>query len=75
VPVFCPGTVPGAAQRAAVTGAVAEESHRIAAIVINSGARAEFFAGLGDRVVSAPAVDAFGVVTDAAIWAALDVLC
>jgi beta-N-acetylhexosaminidase len=76
VPVFCPGMVPAVAQHAMIANAIADAavSSRIAAILINSATSAESFADLGDRIVSTPAVDAFGVLTDAAVRAALDAL-
>jgi beta-N-acetylhexosaminidase len=49
-------------------------ARRTAAIVVSSAALAESFTGLGECVVCTPAVDAFGVLTDAAVRAALDVL-
>ncbi|GAA0618949.1 hypothetical protein HPO96_24700 [Kribbella sandramycini] len=55
---------------AAVTAGV-----RCAAVVVNSTLAAESFGDVGERVVSVPAMDAFEIVTDAAVHAALDVLC
>jgi beta-glucosidase-like glycosyl hydrolase len=76
IPVVCPGPVMTATERTAIAHALDDPAvrGRVAAAVVNSGAPATSFPGLGDRVVSAPAVDVFGVVTDAAILAALDVL-
>ncbi len=73
VPVLSPGTVPNAEQRSLVASALADGDDP-AAVVIDSGEPADSFGDLADRVVTAPAVDAFGIVTDAAIDAVLDVL-
>ncbi|WBQ06078.1 glycoside hydrolase family 3 N-terminal domain-containing protein [Kribbella sp. CA-293567] len=74
LPVFCAGTVPLAQQRKEVESAVVDVPQQIAALVINSAEPAEAFGDLGGRVLTAPAVDAFAIVTDAAIHAAFDVL-
>lgn len=73
VPVFSPGTVPLAEQRSLVASALADAGG-FDAVVVNSGEPAASFADLAGRVVTAPAVDAFGIVTDAAIDATFDVL-
>jgi beta-N-acetylhexosaminidase len=70
LPVFSPGTVSVAAQRKAVAGITGRPD----AIVVNSSATADAFADLAGYVITVPAVDAFDIRTDAAVYGALDVL-
>ncbi|WP_104062381.1 glycoside hydrolase family 3 protein [Arthrobacter sp. 4R501] len=76
IPVFCPSTAMASEEkqefRNATTAPGARE--RIAVALVNSSLPASAFADLGATVVSLPAVDTFGIVTDAAVRAALDVL-
>ncbi|TDD23487.1 hypothetical protein E1218_17800 [Kribbella turkmenica] len=75
VPVFCPRTDPVAHQRESVHRVTADAPSAVAAVVVNSVSSAEYFGEVGHPVVTTPAVDAFGIVTDAAVDATLDVLC
>ncbi|MEV6285238.1 glycoside hydrolase family 3 N-terminal domain-containing protein [Kribbella sp. NPDC051770] len=71
IPVVDPGPVPLARQLEVVRDAVGDPH---AVVVINSGEPAQAFGECAGRVLTAAAVDAFGIVTDAAIDAAFDVL-
>ncbi|MET7276782.1 glycoside hydrolase family 3 N-terminal domain-containing protein [Kribbella sp. NPDC005582] len=72
IPIFGPGPIPAAQQWKDVAAAI---THPCPAVIVNSTLPAQTFGDVADRVISVPAMDAFEIVTDAAVHAALDVLC
>ncbi|MFK4089991.1 glycoside hydrolase family 3 N-terminal domain-containing protein [Kribbella sp. NPDC020789] len=75
IPVFGPGPIPAAQQWKDVATVTADAPDRCPAVIVNSTLPAHSFGDVADLVVSVPAMDAFEIVTDAAVHAALDVLC
>jgi hypothetical protein len=74
IPVFGPGPIPAAQQWKDVAAVTADTPYPCPAVIVNSTLPAHSFGAVADRVISIPAMDAFEIVTDAAIHAALDVL-
>ncbi|MFB6726567.1 glycoside hydrolase family 3 N-terminal domain-containing protein [Kribbella sp. NPDC056345] len=74
IPVFGPGPIPAAQQWKDVAAVTADAPHPCPAVIVNSTLPAHTFGDVADRVISVPAMDAFDIVTDAAVHATLDVL-
>ncbi|WP_165956904.1 glycoside hydrolase family 3 protein [Kribbella antibiotica] len=74
IPVFGPGPIPAAQQWKDVAAVTADAPNRCPAVIVNSTLAAHTFGDVADLVISVPAMDAFDIVTDAAVNAALDVL-
>jgi beta-glucosidase-like glycosyl hydrolase len=74
--VFCPATAMASEERAAIIGAATalESIPLVAAVLVNSTLDASEFADVSGLVLTLPAVDTFGIVSDAAVNAALDLL-
>ncbi|WP_165367648.1 hypothetical protein, partial [Phytoactinopolyspora endophytica] len=77
LPVFCPSLPMTADERHEIAAAMASEQVRAktVAALVNSAADVSTLGDTGTALIAVPAVDPFDMVTDAAVRAAVDVLC
>lgn len=74
IPVYTPSTAMTGQEYQNIVGSTPDAStrQRIAAALINSPLPASSFATVSTTVITLPAVDTFGIVSDAAVHAAID---